>query len=116
MRKLLITLFVALALPTAVNTETITFTLTKDQFQDSMTENIWWGRMMTICEADKLGYLTANQKEKLTGQSIFFHEGLHNENSTYKESAQKIMSYMVEGYPGCIPKKIEDAIMSIKEL
>ena len=70
--------------------------------------------MITICEADKLGYLTDNKKEKLIWQSIYFHEGLHNENSSYRESVQKIMSYMVKDYPGCIPKKIEDVIMSIK--
>ena len=116
MKHTLLPLLVALALPTAVNAEIFTFTITKDRFQDSMSEQIWWGQMMAVCDADKLGFLTVNQKEKLIWQSINDHERLHNENSTYRETVQKIMSYMVEDYPGCISPYIKNAIMSTKEL
>ena len=101
MKRLLLPLLAAFALPSAVNAERIN--LSEDHFFDSLSQQMWWGKMMVICDAAKLGYLTNSQRDNLNRESINMHKQLHIVKSTYKETVKSIMSYMDEDYPGCIP-------------
>ena len=54
MKRILIPLLAALALPTAVNSETLS--LTKDQRYDLRSFGMFRGAMGAICYADKQGF------------------------------------------------------------
>ena len=61
MKRLLLPLLAALALPNAVNAEIIE--VPKSELIDSWTHRVFWGQMINICYADNKGYLKNNEKD-----------------------------------------------------
>ncbi len=101
MRKLLIPLLATIAFPTAVNAEKIE--MTKIQYFDDLSSISFFGSMVAICHADRVGYLKNNEKVQLISFFTDYHKKMHKTQSTLKNSQQKVILDAKEIFPNCIP-------------
>ena len=101
MRKLLIPLLTAFALPTAVNTETIE--MTKIQYFDDLSSISFFGSMVAICHADRMGYLKNNEKVQMISFFAGYHKKMHKTKSTLKISQEKVFLDVKDLFPNCVP-------------
>ena len=100
MRKLLIPLLTAFALPTAVNTETIE--MTKIQYFDDLSSINFFGSMVAICHADKLGYLKNREKVEMISFFADYHKNMHRTKSTLNNRQQKVILDVKDLFPNCL--------------
>lgn len=101
MHKLLIPLLTSLALPTTVNAETIK--MTKIQYFDDLSSINFFGSMVAICYANRVGYLKNNEKVQMISFFTDYHEKMHRTKLTLKQSQQKVISDVNDLFPNCIP-------------
>ena len=99
MRKLLIPLLAVIAFPTAVNAETRT--MTKNEYFDTLNYGSFSGSMMTICYADKKGFLSKNEKLKLIDKSSYQLKGMLRDKTNYSRYTVDIFSQVIKMYPNC---------------
>ena len=100
MRKLLIPLLAALALPTAVNAEEIK--MTKIQYFDDLSSINFFGSMVAICHADKLGYLKNREKVEMISFFADYHKNMHRTKSTLNNRQQKVILDVKDLFPNCL--------------
>ena len=101
MRKLLIPLLAVLALPNAVNAETLS--LTKMQRFDLRSYGMFRGAMDAICNAYKKGILRKNEKLQMISFYTAFYKAMHSNKSTYNQNKNLILSSVKDIYPNCLP-------------
>ena len=101
MRKLLILLLAVLALPTAVNAEEIK--MTKIQYFDDLSSINFFGSMVAICHADRLGYLKNMEKVEMISFFTDYHKNMHKTKSTLKNAQQKVILDVKDLFPYCLP-------------
>ena len=102
MRKsLLIPLIALFALPTAINSETIK--IQKIQYFDDLSSISFFGSMVAICHADRLGHLKNDEKVSMISFFIEYHENMHRNKSTLKERQQKVLADVKQLFPNCMP-------------
>ena len=101
MCKLLIPLLAALALPTAVNAEEIK--MTKIQYFDDLSSINFFGSMVAICHADRLGYLKNREKVEMISFFTDYHKNMHKTKSTLNNAQQKVILDVKDLFPNCLP-------------
>ena len=101
MKRLLLPLLASLALPTAVNAETLS--LTKDQRFDLRSYGMFRGAMDAICNADKQGFLRKNEKLQMISFYTAIYKAMHKNKSTYNQSKNLVLSNVKDRYPNCLP-------------
>ena len=101
MRKLFITLFAALALPTAVNAETLQITQT--QLLDVFSFGGLDGSLKAICYAEKKGFLSNNEKLEMINIVTSLHKKIHKDKTTYNEYKEEVLSGTRDLFPNCLP-------------
>ena len=101
MRKLLIPLLAALALPTAVNAEEIK--MTKIQYFDDLSSINFFGSMVAICHADRLGYLKNREKVEMISFFTNYHKNMHKTKSTLNNAQQKVILDVKDLFANCLP-------------
>ena len=101
MRKLLIPLLAAIAFPTAVNAEKIE--MTKNQYFDDLSSISFFGSMVAICHAERVGYFKNNEKVQLISFFTDYHTNMHRTKSTLKNRQKKVILDVKDLFPNCIP-------------
>ena len=97
MKRLLIPLLAAIALPTAVNAEK------KDNLAwDRVTANFYlMGGLMTTCFAHKEGYISDIEKEDLMRFNIKMHRELHPMGGFYISDQVDKFKKVRKAFPDC---------------
>ena len=101
MRILLIPLLAALALPTAVIAEEIK--MSKIQYFDDLSSINFFGSMVAICHADRLGYLKNRGKVEMISFFTDYHKNMHKTKSTLNNAQQKVILDVKDLFPNCLP-------------
>ena len=101
MKRLLLPLVAALALPTAVNAETMS--ITKTEYSDTLSFGSFHGSMMAICHAEKEGFLSNNEKLEMINFATEYHKGLYKNKTLYNKDKEQISSSIRGLIPNCIP-------------
>ena len=101
MRKLFITLFAALALPTAVNAETMPITQT--QLLDIFSFGGLDGSLRAICYAEKKGFLSNNEKLEMINTFTGIYKEAYEDKIQYIKDKEKIFSGLTNLLPNCLP-------------
>ena len=99
MKRLLLPLLASLALPTAVNAETIT--LTENEYFDRLTYGSFSGSIMTLCHAENKGYLSNNQKLELIDFYTYKLKGMLKDKTNYDRYRSNVFSNIIKVYPNC---------------
>ena len=101
MHKLLIPLLAALSLPTAVNAEKMSITTT--EYSDSLSYASFHGSMVTICNAETVGFLSNNEKLEMINNFTRYHKELYKNKAKFKKDKEGILSNIGEMFPNCLP-------------
>ena len=101
MRKLLIPLLAALALPTPVNAEKMT--LSKTEYSDFLSFGSFLGSLTAICHAENKGFISNNEKLEMINSFTSFHKKLHKDKTTYNENKEMVLSNIRDLFPNCLP-------------
>ena len=101
MKKIVRLLLPALILPTSVNAELMT--ITKNEFHDTLSYGSFHGFMMAICNAEKEGFLSNNEKLEMINFSTEYHKGLYKNKTLYNKDKEQISSSIRGLFPNCLP-------------
>ena len=101
MKRLLLPLLAAIALPTAVNAETVK--LTETEYLDNLNFSTFSGSLMTICHAEKKGFLSNNEKLEMINIVTRIHKKVHKDKTTYNEYKEEVLSGIRDLSPNCLP-------------
>ena len=101
MKRLLLPLIAALARPNAVNAETMS--ITKTQYSDSLSYGSLSGSMMTICQAEKEGFLSNNEKLEMINTFTGIYKEAYVDKTQYNKDKEQIFSGLRELLPNCLP-------------
>ena len=85
-KRFLIPLLAALALPTAVNAETMT--ITKTEYSDSLSFGGFTG-LTAIFYAEIKGFLSNNEKLEMINTFTSFYKELYKDITTYNKNKEK---------------------------
>ena len=100
-KSLLLPLLTALALPTAVNAETMP--ITKTQLFDSISFGGLDGSLRAICFAEKRGFLSNNEKLEMINIVTSMHKKIHKDKTTYYEYKEEVLLGTRDLFPNCLP-------------
>ena len=100
-KRFLVILLAAITFPTVVNAEEIK--MNKNQYFDDLSSINFFGSMVAICHADKMGYL--KNKEKIEMISFFtdYHKKIHKTKSTLINRQQKVFLDVKKIFQNCLP-------------
>ena len=101
MKRLLLPLLTALALPTSLNAETVK--LTETEYLDTLNFSTFSGSLMTICHAEKKGFLSNNEKLEMINIVTSLHKKIHKDKTTYNEYKEEVLSGTRDLFPNCLP-------------
>ena len=101
MNRFLIPLLAALALPTAVNAETMS--ITKTEYSDTLTLGSFTGSLIAICHAENEGFISNNEKLEMIDTFTRFHKKLYKNKAIYNKDKEEIESRMGGLFPNCLP-------------
>ena len=101
MKRILIPLLAALALPTAVNAETMT--ITKTEYSDTASFGSFMGSLSAICLAEKRGFLSNSEKLEMINFYTRLYKNLHKDKTTYNEYKEEVLSKIRDLFPNCLP-------------
>ena len=100
-KRFLIILLAAIAFPTAVNAEEIK--MTKIQYFDDLSSVNFFGSMVAICHADRLGYLKNREKVEMISFFTDYHKKMHRTKSSLNNTQQKVILDVKQLFPNCLP-------------
>ena len=101
MKRLLLPLLAALALPTAVNAETMS--ITETEYFDGLVFGGFTGSMIAICRAKEEGFLSNNEKLEMIKIFTGYHKKLYKNKTKYNKDKERIFSRMRSLFPNCLP-------------
>ena len=101
MKRFLIPLLAALALPTAVNAETMS--ITKTEYSDTLTFGSFTGSLMAICHAENEGFISNNEKLEMIDTFTRFNKKLYKNKAKYNKDKERIESRIGVLFPNCLP-------------
>ena len=101
MKKIVRLLLPALILPTSVNAELMT--ITKNEFHDTLSYGSFHGFMMAICNAEKEGFLSNNEKLEMINNFTRYHKKLYKNKAKFNKDKERILSNIGGMYPNCLP-------------
>ena len=101
MKRFLIAFLAAIALPTAVNAETMS--ITKTEYSDTLTFGGVTGSLMAICHAENEGFISNNEKLEMINFATEYHKGLYKNKTLYNKDKEQISSSIRGLFPNCLP-------------
>ena len=100
MKRLLLPLLAALALPTAINAnEKVT-----SQITDIEANKILLGQMLSVCYAVDRNHITMKQKIDMLGFALNLHERAHGNQQTIEEDMMNSIGKVLDIFPDCFPE------------
>ena len=105
MKRLLLLLLTAIALPTTViaNEKTASTELRKNN-----ADMLLYGQLTMTCYAFKKKHITQEQKVDMLGLAFNTHEQASKDSPTIKEDSTKMLMFTLAAYPNCFPEVQRD--------
>ena len=100
MKRLLLPLLAALALPTAINSnEKVSSTM-----NDIEANKVLLGQMLSVCYAVDRNHITMKQKIDILGFALNLHERAHGNKQTIEEDMMNSIGKVLDIFPDCFPE------------
>ena len=100
-KRFLVILLAAIGFPTVVKAEEIK--MNKIQYFDDLSSINFFGSMVAICHADKMGYLENREKVEMISFFTDYHKKMHSTSSTLFNRQQKVILDVKELFQNCLP-------------
>ena len=100
MRRFLLPLLAALALPTAVNANE----KLSSKMNDIEANKILLGQMLSVCYAVNRNHITMKQKIDMLGYALNLHELAHGNKQTIEEDMMNSIGKVLDIFPDCFPE------------
>ena len=104
MKRLLLPLLAALALPTAVNANEKVLS----EMNDIEANKILLGQVLSVCYAVDRNHITMEQKIDMLGFALNLHERAHENKQTTQEDQIYSVGKVLEIFPDCFPEVKKD--------
>ena len=100
MKRLLLPLLAALALPTEINSnEKVSSTM-----NDIEANKVLLGQMLSVCYAVDRNHITMKQKIDILGFALNLHERAHGNKQTIEEDMMNSIGKVLDIFPDCFPE------------
>ena len=100
MKRLLIPLLAAVALPTAINAnEKVSIEISEKE-----ANKILLGQMLSVCYAVDRNHITMKQKIDMLGFALNLHERAHGNKQTIEEDMMNSIGKVLDIFPDCFPE------------
>jgi len=100
MKRLLLPLLAALALPTEINSnEKVSSTM-----NDIEANKVLLGQMLSVCYAVDRNHITMKQKIDMLGFALNLHERAHGNKQTIEEDMMNSIGKVLDIFPDCFPE------------
>ena len=100
MKRFLLPLLAALALPTAINSnEKVSSTM-----NDIEANKVLLGQMLSVCYAVDRNHITMKQKIDMLGFALNLHERAHGNKQTIEEDMMNSIGKVLDIFPDCFPE------------
>ena len=100
-KRFLVILLAAIGFPSVVNAEEIK--MNKNQYFDDLSSINFFGSMVAICHADRLGYLKNREKGEMISFFTNYHKNMHKTKSPLNNAQQKVILDVKDLFPNCLP-------------
>ena len=104
MKRLLIPLLAAIALPTAVNANE----KVSSKMSNIEANKILLGQILSTCFGVSLNHITMKQKIDMLGFALNLHERSHGNKKTIKEDQMNSVGKALDIFPDCFPEVKKD--------
>ena len=104
MKRLLLLLLAALALPNAVNSNE----KVSSEMNDIEANKILLGQVLSICYAIDRNHITMKQKIDMLGFALNLHERVHGNKKTMQEDQINSVGKVIDIFPECFPEVKKD--------
>ena len=104
MKRLLLLLLVAFALPNAVNANEKVLS----EMNDIEANKILLGQVLAVCYAVDRNHITMKQKIDMLGFALNLHERAHVNNKNIQEDQMNAVGKVLDIFPDCFPEVKKD--------
>ena len=104
MKRILLPLLAALALPNSLNAnEKVSYEMTEIE-----ANKILLGQVLSVCYAVDRNHITMKQKIDMLGFALNLHERAHGNKQTIQEDQMKAVGKVLDIFPDCFPEVKKD--------
>ena len=104
MKRLLLPLLAALALPNALNANE----KVSSEMSDIEANKILLGQVLSVCYAVDRNHITMKQKIDMLGFALNLHESAHGNKQTIQEDQMNAVGKVLDIFPDCFPEVKKD--------
>ena len=104
MKRLLLPLLAALALPNALNANEKVLS----EMSNSESNKILLGQVLSICYAVDRNHITIKQKIDMLGFALNLHERAHENKKNIQEDQMNAIGKVLDIFPDCFPEVKKD--------
>ena len=104
MKRLLLLLLAAFALPHAVNAKEKVLS----EMSDIEANKILLGQVLSVCYAVDRNHITMKQKIDMLGFALNLHERAHGNKQTIQEDQMNAIGKVLDIFPDCFPEAKKD--------
>ena len=104
MKRLLLPLLAALALPTAVNANEKVLS----EMNDIEVNKILLGQVLSVCYAVDRNHITMKQKIDMLGFALNLHERAHGNKKNIQDDQMNAVGKVLDIFPDCFPEVKKD--------
>ena len=99
MKRLLLPLLAALALPNALDANE----KVSSEISDNEANKILLGQVLSVCYAVDRNHITMKQKIDMLGFALSLHERAHGNKQTIQEDQMNAVGNVLDIFPDCFP-------------
>jgi hypothetical protein len=100
MKRIILPILAALALPTAVNANE----KLSSEMNNIEANKILLGQMLSVCYAVNRNHITMKQKIDMLGYALNLHERAHGNKQTIEEDMKNSIGKVLDIFPDCFPE------------
>ena len=104
MKRILLPLLAALALPNALNANEKVLSV----MNDIEANKILLGQVLSVCYAVDRNHITMKQKIDMLGFALNLHERAHGNKQTTEEDQMNAVGKVLDIFPDCFPEVKKD--------
>ena len=104
MKRILLPLLAALALPNALNANE----KVSSEMSDIEANKILLGQVLSVCYAVDRNHITMKQKIDILGFALNLHERAHGNKKNLQEDQMKAVGKVLDIFPECFPEVKKD--------
>ena len=112
MKRLLLLLLTAIALPTTVIADEKIKSAIEETLPTVLRKNnadmLLYGQLTMTCYAFKKKHITQEQKVDMLRLAFYTHEQASKDSPTIKEDSTKMLMFTLAAYPNCFPEVQRD--------